>query len=62
LILWGLGTITNQTWISVVGLPTFIGGAQFVALSKTLIYQDNENASLKEMLKTIEKKIDESKK
>jgi hypothetical protein len=60
--LWIFGIITNTQFAYDFGIPAFFAGAAFVAVSKTLIYQDNCNAELKDKLikrlDEIEGKID----
>jgi hypothetical protein len=59
---WAFGAVTNTEFCIDFGIPAFFAGAAFVAVSKTLIYQDSCNAELKEEWKKgfagIEEKID----
>ena len=50
--------IPSDPFIYNLGLPLFLAGAAFVAMSKTLIYQDNSDKKFEERLAGMENKIE----
>lgn len=66
LALWIFGAVSNTQIAYDFGIPAFFAGAAFVAVSKTLIYQDYCNIELKEELTkrfdNLEEKFDKNSK